>query len=157
MVADERSWYLCLKLGACHLNYNKVQNIFLLIVNNIYFELFISFCIVFNTIVMAIQYHGQPKAIDDLQEYTNYVSFITLFYSLEFESENEFVEKQVVFGIFVIEAVFKIIALGRLYFLDAVNWFDLLILALSIVDFSVPNLNGLTVFRAFRLVICVFS
>jgi hypothetical protein len=28
---------------------------------------------------------------------------------------------------------------------------------LSIVDFSVPNLNGLTVFRAFRLVICVFS
>lgn len=79
---------------------------------------------------MAIQFDGQPKSIDDLQDITNYV----------------------VFAIFVLEALFKIIAMGRLYFLDAVNWFDLIIIALSIVDFAVPNLNGLTVFRAFRLV-----
>ena len=79
---------------------------------------------------MAIQFDGQPKSIDDLQDYTNYV----------------------VFAIFVLEALLKMIALGRLYFLDAVNWFDLIIIALSVVDFAVPNLNGLTVFRAFRLV-----
>ncbi len=51
----------------------------------------------------------------------------------------------------MLEAVFKIIALGRLYFLDPVSWFDLAIIALSIVDFTVPNIPGLTVFRAFRL------
>ncbi|CAF0755497.1 unnamed protein product [Brachionus calyciflorus] len=129
LVADDRSWYLCLKLGKFHLAFIKVQNFFCKIVNNIYFELFIAFCIIFNTIVMAIQYDGQPKTIDDLQDITNYV----------------------VFGIFVLEAILKMIALGRMYFLDAGNWFDLIIIALSIVDFAVPNLNGLTVFRTFRL------
>lgn len=79
---------------------------------------------------MAVQYDGQPKSVDDLQDITNYV----------------------VFAIFVIEALLKIIAYGRLYFLDAANWFDLIIIALSVVDFVIPNLNGLTVFRAFRLV-----
>jgi hypothetical protein len=57
----------------------------------------------------------------------------------------------VVFAVFVIEAILKIIALGRLYFYDPVSWFDLAIIALSIVDFSIPNIDGLTVFRAFRL------
>lgn len=78
MVADDRSFYLCLKLGPVHLKYLKVQNVFLKIVENIYFELFIAFCIVVNTIVMAIQFDGQSKAIDDLQNITNYVKYYLL-------------------------------------------------------------------------------
>lgn len=76
MVADDRSCYPCLKLGPVHLKYLKVQDFFLKIVENIYFELFIAFCIIFNTIVMAIQYDGQPQTIDDLQNITNYVKFL---------------------------------------------------------------------------------
>lgn len=101
---------------------------------------------------MAIQYDGQPKSIDDLQEITNYVFKIFLINKIFIGKEYILKNSKVVFVIFVLEAIFKIIALGRLYFLDPVNWFDLAIIALSIVDFVVPNLNGLTVFRAFRLV-----
>ena len=64
---------------------------------------------------------------------------------------------KVVYAIFLLEAIFKIIAYGRLYFLDPVSWFDLLVILLSTVDFVVPNVNGLTVFRAFRLVINKFK
>jgi hypothetical protein len=131
-VADDRSCVLCLKLGPIHLKYNKVQDFFLIIASSIYFELFVAACIVFNTIVMALSYDGQPDGITYLQTYTNYV----------------------VFAVFVIEAVVKIIAMGRLYFLDPANWFDLVIIFASIVDFSVPNIpgGGLVVFRTFRLV-----
>jgi hypothetical protein len=131
LVSDERSWLLCLKLGPVHLKYNKVQNFFLVVATNIYFELFVAACIIFNTIVMAISYDGQPDAITYLQTYTNYA----------------------VFAVFVVEAVVKIIGMGRLYFLDAANWFDLLIILTSIIDFSLPNVPGLVVFRVFRLVI----
>ena len=61
------------KFGSLHLKYQKFQNIILIIVSNIYFELFVAFCIVLNVIVMAIQYDGQPTSIETLNNYVNYV------------------------------------------------------------------------------------
>lgn len=100
------------------------------IVESLYFDLFITFCIILNTIIMAIQYDGQPIEIDNLQDYSNYV----------------------ISSIFIAEALFKMIAYGKQYFLDSSSWFDLLITLLTIIDFSLPNVQGLSVFRAFRLV-----
>ena len=58
LVSDETSCVACLKLGPVHLKYQKLQGVFRVIVENIYFELFIAFCIVFNTIILSIQYYS---------------------------------------------------------------------------------------------------
>ena len=50
------------------------------------------------------------------------------------------------------EAVLKIFAMSKNYFLSGWNDFDLAMVALSIIDVGVQNINGLSVFRAFRLV-----
>ena len=64
---------------------------------------------------------------------------------------------QVIAIIFIIESLLKIIAYGKQYFLQISNWFDLFIILLSIVDLSVPSINGLSVFRTFRLVDNLFK
>lgn len=53
----------------------------------------------------------------------------------------------------MIEALLKMVAYGKLYFKKASNWFDVFIILMSIIDFSTPSIQGLSVFRSFRLVI----
>jgi hypothetical protein len=74
LVADDRNCYCCLKMEKKYLRWIKIQNFFLKIVSSLYFELFIAFCIIINTLIMSIQYYGQPPEIDNLQDYSNYVT-----------------------------------------------------------------------------------
>ena len=53
---------------------------------------------------------------------------------------------------FILEATLKITALGKFYFTNGWNIFDLIIVVASIVDMGVENIKGLSVLRTFRLV-----
>lgn len=68
-----------------------------------HFEKIIYFCILCNTLVLALSYHGEPTFLEILIELSN--SLFT--------------------AIFTIEALVKILALGRDYFKDNWNNFDL--------------------------------
>jgi len=56
-------------------------------------------------------------------------------------------------GIFMTEAVLKIIAMAPVKYLkDGWNVFDLIIVTLSLVELGLANIKGLSVLRSFRLV-----
>ena len=59
---------------------------------------------------------------------------------------------QVYSAVFILEATLKITALGKFYFMNGWNIFDLIIVGASIVDMGVENVKGLSVLRTFRLV-----
>jgi hypothetical protein len=61
----------------------------------------------------------------------------------------------VVFAIFVLECIFKLIGIGRLYFRNFSDLFDFAIIILAILDFALESVPGLQVFRTFRLVSCL--
>ena len=51
-------------------------------------------------------------------------------------------------GVFIVEAILKLIALGPIYFKSAWNVFDLIVVGISIVDIALgPNVEGLGVIR----------
>jgi hypothetical protein len=79
---------------------------------------------------MATQHHGQSIYIDEIQNFTNLAVSVIFFF----------------------ESILKIFAFGKQYFLQLTNWFDLLIIILSLIDLSIPSINGLSIFRSFRLV-----
>ena len=49
------------------------------------------------------------------------------------------------------ECVFKIIAFGKMFFYEFMNWFDLFIVIISIADW-IPGTNNLSFIKALRLV-----
>ena len=53
---------------------------------------------------------------------------------------------------FILEAILKILALNKYYFMNGWNVFDLIIVVASIVDMGVADVDGLSVLRTFRLV-----
>ena len=55
-------------------------------------------------------------------------------------------------GIFLLEAVLKISAMGRQYFKTGWNIFDLVIVVVSLLDLGLENVDGLSVMRGVRLV-----
>ena len=59
---------------------------------------------------------------------------------------------QVFTTFFLLEAVLKVTALGRKYFQSGWNIFDLLIVAVSLLDLGLESCDGLSVMRAVRLV-----
>ena len=65
-MTDKRSFYCCLKLGKSFIMWKKFQSIFYKISVSGYFQLFIAFCIILNTIFMALQYPNQSDEITNL-------------------------------------------------------------------------------------------
>ena len=59
---------------------------------------------------------------------------------------------QIFTGIFTLEAFVKIMAFGKYYFKIGWNIFDLIIVVASLVDLGLEDIQGLSVFRTFRLV-----
>ena len=59
---------------------------------------------------------------------------------------------QVFTAIFAAEALAKLLAMSKRYFKSPWNVFDFVIVVLSFVDLALADVDGLTVFRAFRLV-----
>ena len=64
---------------------------------------------------------------------------------------------QIFTGIFALEALIKIAAIGLLdYLKNRWNWFDLTIVVLSLVELGLQDVKGLSILRTFRLVCIVF-
>jgi hypothetical protein len=101
------------------------------IVSDLVFELFITFCILLNVIVMAMEFHGMSTGLRDALAIANFVFT----------------------GIFTLEAIIKILALSSQYFKSGWNNFDLFIVVISLVDLCLINqASDLGFLKAFRLV-----
>ncbi len=93
-------------------------------------DLFITICIVLNTLFMALDQPGQSEKMTRILTFGNYV----------FTS------------IFTAESILKIIAMTPSKFLtNGWNVFDLLIVTVSLIELGLANVKGLSVLRSFRL------
>ena len=83
--------------------------------------------------------------------------FQTLVYD-KLSKNGNFCLFQIFSSIFILEAILKMLGLGKTYFPNPWNIFDLTIVVVSIIDILVTNIGGadgvggLTVLRTFRLV-----
>ncbi|KAH9426448.1 hypothetical protein DERP_011017, partial [Dermatophagoides pteronyssinus] len=108
----------------------RVQELVASVVFDPFMELFITLCIVVNTLFMAMDHHNMDKDLDDILQKGNF--FFT--------------------AIFAIEASLKLIALSpKFYFREGWNIFDFVIVILSLLDVSLSSVSGLSVLRSFRL------
>ena len=109
---------------------NSLQKRVFDVVNSKAFRRFVFSVIVLNSLSMAIEYHGQPQALTNALEYSNFV-FI---------------------GIFVLEMILKVFSDGYLnYIKNAYNLFDSVIVLMSIIELQESQSSGLSVLRTFRL------
>ena len=94
-----------------------------------WFGTFMILIVLINTIIMGVQTIGSLKNSNVL-EILDYVFL----------------------GFFVLEALIKILAYHLSYFLSAWNWFDLIIIVISLIPSSVniSSLRALRAFKAFR-------
>ncbi|XP_076443937.1 sodium channel protein 1 brain-like [Babylonia areolata] len=117
--------------GCCrhYIPWLRLENFLYTIVSDPLFDLFITICIVINTIFLASEHHGMPSELETALNIGNYI----------FSS------------VFILEAILKICALNKFYFHNGWNIFDLVIVVASIVDLGVESVQGLSVLRTFRL------
>ncbi|KAG8197669.1 hypothetical protein JTE90_001597 [Oedothorax gibbosus] len=108
----------------------RFQEIISLIVFDPFMELFITLCIVVNTLFMAMDHHNMDSSFEKFLNYGNYFFTAT----------------------FAIEAGFKLISLSpKFYFCEGWNIFDFIIVALSLLELGLEGVQGLSVLRSFRL------
>ncbi|XP_053203618.1 sodium channel protein para-like isoform X3 [Panonychus citri] len=108
----------------------RIQELFALIVFDPFMELFITLCIVVNTLFMAMDHHNMDPDFEAVLKTGN------LFFS----------------GTFAIEAFMKLIAISpKFYFREGWNVFDFIIVALSLLEIFLEGVRGLSVLRSFRL------
>ncbi|RWS16117.1 skeletal muscle sodium channel alpha subunit-like protein, partial [Dinothrombium tinctorium] len=136
----ERFMIACLKsidilcIWDCCWCWVRVQELFALIVFDPFMELFITLCIVVNTLFMAMDHHEMDPDFD------NFLSSGNIFFT----------------SIFAIEAFLKLIALSpKFYFREGWNIFDFTIVVLSLMELLFSSKEGgggsLSVLRSFRL------
>ncbi|CAG9855273.1 unnamed protein product [Phyllotreta striolata] len=93
-------------------------------------ELFITLCIVVNTLFMALDHHDMDRDLEKALKSGNYFFTAT----------------------FMIEATMKLIAMSpKYYFQEGWNIFDFIIVALSLLELGLEGVQGLSVLRSFRL------
>jgi len=90
---------------------NKCRLWFYEKVNHQYTDYFIMICISLNTILLMVKWTGMTEEEDEITDYINYVFM----------------------SIFTLEAIVKLIGLGRYYFRDNWNIFDFIIVVGSLV------------------------
>ncbi|XP_076380130.1 sodium voltage-gated channel paralytic isoform X4 [Megalopta genalis] len=101
-----------------------------LLVFDPFVELFITLCIVVNTLFMALDHHDMDKDMERVLKTGNYFFTAT----------------------FGIEATLKLIAMSpKSYFQEGWNIFDFIIVALSLLELGLEGVQGLSVLRSFRL------
>ncbi|KAK2588265.1 hypothetical protein KPH14_004294 [Odynerus spinipes] len=101
-----------------------------LLVFDPFVELFITLCIVVNTLFMALDHHDMDKDMERVLKSGNYFFTAT----------------------FAIEATLKLIAMSpKYYFQEGWNIFDFIIVALSLLELGLEGVQGLSVLRSFRL------
>lgn len=106
------------------------------IINNKYFEVFIIFCIVINTIALALNWYRRPNVVERVTDIVNYIFTV----------------------VFTIEAIIKIWGMGwKKYFTDGWNIFDFAIMIGSYLGVIVEYFTSIsvgvqtTILRAFRI------
>ncbi|XP_048512260.1 sodium channel protein para isoform X30 [Athalia rosae] len=108
----------------------KFQEIVALVVFDPFVELFITLCIVVNTLFMALDHHDMDRDMEKVLKTGNYFFTTT----------------------FGIEATAKLIAMSpKYYFQEGWNIFDFIIVALSLLELGLEGVQGLSVLRSFRL------
>ncbi|CAF3988549.1 unnamed protein product [Rotaria sp. Silwood2] len=111
-------------------NDSIVTTIVALFVLDAFVDLFITICIVLNTLFMALDRPGQSETMTRILTTGNYI----------FTS------------IFTAESILKIIAMTPEKFLrNGWNVFDLIIVTVSLIELALANMKGLSVLRSFRL------
>ncbi|CAF1587688.1 unnamed protein product, partial [Adineta ricciae] len=110
--------------------FHKFQALVAVFILDAFVELFITICIVLNTLFMALDQPGQSEKMTRVLTIGNYI----------FTS------------IFTVESILKIIALtpGKFY-RNGWNVFDFLIVTVSLIELGLANVKGLSVLRSFRL------
>ncbi|ODM93578.1 Sodium channel protein type 11 subunit alpha [Orchesella cincta] len=96
------------------------------IVNHCLFEAFITICIIFNTVLLAMEHHGQ---------------------SVELE---EWLRKGFM-AVFTAECIIKLLALQQEFFQVGWNIFDIFIVGISYLDIIIETVLNLSVMRGMRL------
>lgn len=124
-------------------------------------ELFITLCIVVNTLFMALDHHEMDGGMEKILKSGNYVCII-LFYAKRIQivhtkhvTENIYIiyDLQFFTATFAIEATMKLVAMSpKFYFQEGWNIFDFIIVALSLLELGLEGVQGLSVLRSFRLV-----
>ncbi|XP_037081523.1 sodium channel protein para-like isoform X2 [Pollicipes pollicipes] len=108
----------------------KVQELISVLVFDAFFELFITLCIVVNTLFMALDQHDMNPEMEAFLKSGNYFFTAT----------------------FTIEATMKLVAMSpKFYFQEGWNIFDFIIVFLSLVELGLADIKGLSVLRSFRL------
>ncbi|CAB3244533.1 unnamed protein product [Arctia plantaginis] len=108
----------------------EFQKYVALLVFDPFVELFITLCIVVNTLFMALDHHDMDKDMERALKSGNYFFTAT----------------------FGIEATLKLIAMSpKFYFQEGWNIFDFIIVALSLLELGLEGVQGLSVLRSFRL------
>ncbi|ESO08974.1 hypothetical protein HELRODRAFT_109965 [Helobdella robusta] len=114
----------------CHPLWYKVAHITELFIMDAFVDLFITLCIVVNTVFMAMEHANMHDTLVKVLSYGNYVFT----------------------GIFTVEAALKILALGLYKYLqDKWSCFDFVIVILSLVEMGLEKVKGLSILRSFRL------
>nr|AON96183.1 voltage-gated sodium channel alpha isoform 6 [Spodoptera exigua] len=108
----------------------EFQKYVALLVFDPFVELFITLCIVVNTLFMALDHHDMDKDMERALKSGNYFFTAT----------------------FGIEAMLKLVAMSpKFYFQEGWNIFDFIIVALSLLELGLEGVQGLSVLRSFRL------
>ncbi|XP_073830193.1 sodium voltage-gated channel paralytic isoform X29 [Musca autumnalis] len=108
----------------------KFQEWVSFIVFDPFVELFITLCIVVNTMFMAMDHHDMNPELERVLKSGNYFFTAT----------------------FAIEASMKLMAMSpKYYFQEGWNIFDFIIVALSLLELGLEGVQGLSVLRSFRL------
>ncbi|XP_076324992.1 sodium channel protein para-like isoform X1 [Tachypleus tridentatus] len=108
----------------------RFQQLISLIVFDPFMELFITLCIVVNTLFMAMDHDNMDSDFDNVLKKGNYFFTAT----------------------FAIEATMKLMAVSpKNYFKEGWNIFDFIIVALSLLELTLSGIQGLSVLRSFRL------
>ncbi|XP_011689749.1 PREDICTED: sodium channel protein para [Wasmannia auropunctata] len=108
----------------------EIQKYISLLVFDPFVELFITLCIVVNTLFMALDHHDMDKDMERVLKSGNYFFTAT----------------------FGIEATLKLMAMSpKYYFQEGWNIFDFIIVALSLLELGLEGVQGLSVLRSFRL------
>ncbi|KAF4087030.1 hypothetical protein AMELA_G00091240 [Ameiurus melas] len=137
-------WYTFAKaflIWDCFPAWVKIKRLVHMFVMDPFVDLFITICIVVNTIFMAMEHHTykDPNNKDPTKD----VSDLSVVLK---------VGNYVFTGIFTAEMIIKIIALDPYkYFQESWNIFDSVIVTLSIMELGLENVPGMSVLRSFRL------
>ncbi|CAF3236407.1 unnamed protein product [Rotaria socialis] len=123
-------WNFCCEWSCTSQLFHKFQALVADFILDAFVDLFITICIILNTLFMALDQPGQSDKMARILATGNYVFT----------------------GIFTAEAILKIIAQAPAkYFKHGWNVFDAIIVTLSVVELGLANVKGLSVLRSFRL------